>query len=319
MGSKVRLLSLCLMLTLFLAGCGSPSSSKTSATSSASGSTGTSEGSSSVTASSTAVWKDGSKAGEERSDNGIQLKLVWCPAGKFQMGSPATEEGRHDDEGPVQVTLSHGFWIGKYEVTQREWEQVMHDNPCKGPLKKYVKVGPDFPVAYLHWDRAMEFCQKLTADERQANRLPMDWEYTLPTEAQWEYACRAGTTTRFYFGDDAKPLEEHAWFGAQVPGERSTGGTENFHAQPVGQKKPNPWGLYDMYGNVWEWCRDARVNKLPGGTDPVALSGDEQRAARGISFSNKVKLSRSAARYANNHQFEHYTVGLRLAAVKVKP
>lgn len=263
-----------------------------------------------------APWKDGTKAGEERNDNGLKLKLVWCPSGKFRMGSPADEKNRTPEEGPVDVTLTRGFWMGKYELTQKEWEQVMDSQPTHGPLKKHVKKEPKYPVSYVSWDDGMEFCKKLTRSERLAGRLPADWEYALPTEAQWEYACRADTTTRFCFGDDEKELPEYAWFNIPIPSEGNPAapGTEPY-AHEGGQKKPNAWGIHDMHGNVMEWCRDAAGEKLPGGSDPIVKTGSDFREVRGGSWVFKPKMLRSAARYGSLPHTADFPIGFRIAAV----
>jgi formylglycine-generating enzyme required for sulfatase activity len=149
---------------------------------------------------------------------------------------------------PVKVFVTTGYWLGKYEVTQAEWKQLMRTEPWKG--KNPTKDGDDSPATYVSWDDAMAFCRKLTEQERQSGRLPSDWEYNLPTEAQWERACRARAQTKFSFGDDASKLGEYAWFNGNA------GNAGEQYAHRVGQKKPNPWGLCDMHGNVWEWCRD---------------------------------------------------------------
>lgn len=185
---------------------------------------------------------EGLRAGEERG------QFCWCPPGTFQMGPfpgpPVSGNG-------VNVTLSRGFWIGKYLVTQSQFESVMGNNPSGF-------AGPSLPVETVCKSDADSFCRELTRLERDAGRLPQGWEYRLPTEAQWEYACRAGTSTAFSWGDDENQIDDYAWY-AKNSGART-------HA--VGQKKPNPWGLYDMHGNCIEWCRDAWSDALPGGLDP---------------------------------------------------
>src|SRR5438552_19114179 len=131
------------------------------------------------------------------------MKLVWCPPGEFTMGSPTTEldhKGNHpENENQVKVTLTRGFWLGKYEVTQQEWKRVMKTEPWIG--KAHLKEGGKLPAARLSWDDSMSFCGKLTELDRKAGRLPDGWLYTLPTEAQWERARRAGTETKFSFGN----------------------------------------------------------------------------------------------------------------------
>ncbi|MBI4325893.1 MAG: formylglycine-generating enzyme family protein, partial [Chloroflexi bacterium] len=182
----------------------------------------------------------------------------WIPPGQFLMGSPAGEQDRESDEGPqTLVTLSRGFWIGQHEVTQGEYLAVMGSNPSRftGDLSR--------PVEQVSWSEATNYCGKLTEQERAAGRLPGGWVYRLPTKAEWEYAARAGTTTRFSFGDDPgyTILGEYSWFA----------GNSGSSTHAVQSKRPNLRGLYDMQGNVWEWCWDRYVAWLPGGslTDPA--------------------------------------------------
>jgi sulfatase modifying factor 1 len=230
----------------------------------------------------------GSNAGQQRDDNGLKLRLVWCPQGRFIMGSPKSEKERNADEDQVDVALTKGFWLGKYEVTQLEWKQLMSTEPWVG--QKLTKEGDDSPATFIDWENAIEFCRKLTKEERKAGRLPDGSEYTLPTEAQWEFACRARTKTQFSFGEDESKLPVYAWFIDNTVriGEQ--------YAHRVGQKGPNPWGLYDMHGNVWEWCRDLYAEKMPGGRDPEVAQGGSFRVYRGGCFGNAFGDCRSADR-----------------------
>ena len=234
--------------------------------------------------------KDVGGGSEKEITNSIGMKLIYCPSGSFRMGSPAGEKYRDKDEEQVSVTISKGFYLGKYSVTQAEFKAVMGTTPWAG--NRLVKEGDDYPATYVDWNDAAEFCRKLTARESQAGRLPQGYVYALPTEAQREYACRAGTTTAYSFGDDAGNLRDYAWWSGIVGDGNAK--TEHY-AHRVGQKKPNPWGLYDMHGNVWEWCRDFYAEKLPGGTDPLVETGSS-RVGRGGSWNVDVSDCRSANR-----------------------
>jgi formylglycine-generating enzyme required for sulfatase activity len=247
----------------------------------------------------------GKEAGEVRDDNELKMKLVWCPPGAFTMGSPRSEARRKFDEEQVDVTLSSGFWLGKFEVTQSEWKQVMETQPWKG--KPFTSQGDDVPATYVNWDDAMEFCRRLTERERNAGRVPAGWEYTLPTEAQWEHACRAQAATRFNFGDTESDLGEYAWYH-----ENAWNSREQF-AHRVGQKKPNAWGLYDMHGNVVEWCRDLYSKELPGGDDPEVTDAGSGRIGRGGSWFHSAFLCRSASRDKSAPTVRSRGLGFRVA------
>lgn len=278
----------------------------------------------------------GTKAGQVRSDNGLKMKLVWCPPGKFTMGSPKDEKGRFDNEDQVQVTLTKGFWLGQHHVTQSEWQQVMQTAPWSDKLE--AKEGDNYPATYVSWEDATKFCEKLTQSERRAGRLPADWKYTLPTEAQWEYACRAGTKSRFSFGDDESNLDDYAWFDKNSGRNYGFGGRfppvgdSAWGVHLVGQKKANPWGLYDMHGNIWQWCSDCFTEKLAGGTDPqgpseadssllfdkrsgVVVRRPAMRLNRGGSWRNPERDCRSARRFRNSSGRVDF-LGFRVAAVQ---
>lgn len=164
------------------------------------------------------------------------MKLILIPSGEFIMGSPEEEMGRDNYEGPVQkVTIREPFYLGKYPVTQKQWKAVMGSNPS------YYSSSDDLPVEQVSWYDAQAFIKKL-------NQMEKTDKYYLPSEAKWEYACRAGTTTKYSFGDDESMLNEYARY--------SQNGYSDNQTHSIGQKKPNPWGLYDMHGNVREWCQD---------------------------------------------------------------
>ena len=211
--------------------------------------------------------------------------LVWIRPGRFQLGSPAEEKDHGTDEDPTtEVVITRGFWMGQHEVTQAEYLALVGTNPSG-----FVQ-STNQPVERVTWNEANAYCERLTARERDAGRLPLGYVYRLPTEAEWEYACRAGTTTRFSFGDDLGETElvGYAWF--------ITNSESSSH--PVGQLKPNPWGVHDLHGNVWEWCHDIWQDAYPGGT-VTNYSGPKDgwlRVARGGSWLYDASFSRSANR-----------------------
>ena len=215
------------------------------------------------------------------------IELVQIPAGKFLM-KPMGETGP-----TFEVTLTKPFWLGKTEVTQRQWQQVMGTKPWiggGGPWYLFYKLldygrAANIAATHMDWNEATAFCDKLTAFERKAGKLKANEAYRLPTEAEWEYACRAGTTTAYSF-DDASQLGEYAWFEGNAfdVGEK--------YAHAVGMKKPNPWGLYDMHGNVYEWCSDW-ADLLRGGADPVGPEGGTYRVGRGGSYRDSPGLCES--------------------------
>jgi formylglycine-generating enzyme required for sulfatase activity len=244
--------------------------------------------------------------------------LVWIPAGTFTMGSPLTELDRDDNEGPqMVVTLTRGFWMGKRPVTQAEYEDVMGYNPSFFiGIRNWPSPGidygnePDRPVEQVEWDDAVAFCAALTERERAAGRIPAGTAYRLPTEAEWEYACRAGSDTRFWFGDDAgyEQLADFGWYNSN----------SNMRTQPVGQKQPNAWGLYDLHGNVWEWCQDW-YGPYPGGNvvDPQGPSTGSYRVLRGGTFANIGAYCRSANR--DTPRGAPYDFGFRIVLASTEP
>jgi formylglycine-generating enzyme required for sulfatase activity len=227
---------------------------------------------------------NGTKAGDEREVVGI--RLCWCPPGKFLMGSPRSEPERRPGEDQVEVTLTKGFWMGKYEVTQGDWKRLIGELP--GELTAELPEGDKFPVGNVNFAEAEQLCHKLSGRGHQSGELPKDWEFRLPTEAQWEYACRAGTTTATSFGD--KLSSRQANFKGQ-PYNGAEPGPSLSRAARVGSYPANAWGLHDMHGNIFEWCRDWYHFQLPGGVDPDLYSakasatksehGDVSRVRRG--------------------------------------
>jgi len=287
--------------------------------------------------------------------DGAELALAWIPPGTFTMGSPETEPGRKQDEGPqIRVTLTHGFWLGKTMVTVGQWKHVLgldlraqltkriKDNtlydlggkqqPLRDLMRWSLEADPvsylanedaDLPMYFISWNDALEFTAKLNQQERAAGRLPDGYEYSLPTEAQWEYACRAGTSSPTHAGtNDAAVLSRLAWYdqnSANGYAGRRIGPTKS-GPRAVGQKEPNPWGLYDMHGNIWQWCRDW-YGPYPGGsvTDPAGPATGTARVNRGGSFGSGANSLRSATRAGNPQAEASAYRGFRLALTPLAP
>jgi formylglycine-generating enzyme required for sulfatase activity len=229
---------------------------------------------------------EGSRAGEEREYGGIEM--VWCPPGEFLMGSPEDEANREDDETQHRVTLTRGFWMAKTETTQRQWERVIGEYPSGFS-------GEDLPVETVSWVDVQGWLEKMN----EKAPLPSGWKWALPTEAQWEYACRAGTESAF-----AGDLDEMGWY-------RDNSGSKT---NPVGTKKANAWGLHDMHGNVWEWCSDRYGEYVIGSSsDPTggATTGGS-RVLRGGSWDYYAQHCRSADR-------SRVTPGNRLNSLGFRP
>jgi len=260
----------------------------------------------------------GSTGGDERQAGGV--KLCWCPPGQFRMGSPRGEPERRPGEEQVDVTLSKGFWIGKFEVTQSQWKRVVGE--FSGQFT--AGEGGNFPVYTINFAEAEGFCQKLTDRAHESGDLPKEWEFRLPTEAQWEYACRAGTTTATSFGD--KLSSKQANFQGK-PYNGAEEGPSLKRTARVGSYPANPWGLHDMHGNVFEWCRDWYHLKLPGGVDPDLYSakssasksgnGDISRVRRGGCWADEGWPCRSAFRLRFEPERRHDHIGFRVVAVRL--
>jgi formylglycine-generating enzyme required for sulfatase activity len=251
----------------------------------------------------------GSKGGDEREVAGVPL--CWCPPGTFRMGSPPDEPERRPDEAQVEVTLTKGFWMGKYEATQGQWKRVVGKLP--GELTAELPEGDDFPVGNVNYAEAEAFCQKLTELGRQVGDLPAGWEFRLPTEAQWEYACRAGTTTATAFGDGLSSNQAN-FKGKPYNGAEQ--GPSLGKAAKVGSYPANAWGLHDMHGNVYEWCRDWYHQQLPGGDDPdLSSRRGTSRVRRGGGWTDDGWACRSAfrLRFEPERRYDH--IGFRVAVV----
>ncbi len=265
----------------------------------------------------------------------VKLELIWIPAGTFMMGSPMDELGRSKDEMQHQVTLTKGFWIGKYPMTQAQYKAVVGTNPSYFKEKKLITVKGNFwdrllgretkqvsqevetslvlPVEQVSWDEAVRCCYLL--NETHASEIPSGYQFSLPTEAQWEYACRAGTRKALNsdlnllnpMGEDSR-VNELGWYN-------DNSGSKT---HPIGQKKPNAWGLYDMHGNVWEWCRDW-YGKYPTGAvvDPTGPSSGSGRVDRGGSWCSCAAYCRSSDRRSNEPTLRDNNLGFRVALVPV--
>ena len=265
----------------------------------------------------------GRKAGEIRDDNGLKTKLVWCPPGSFRMGSPQDEPDRDDDEDQVDVTLKSGVWLGQCEVTQAEWQAVMgttiRDQAAKSGAISFYGEGPNDPMYYVSHDEAREFCRKLSDRERAAGRLPAGCEYRLPTEAEWEYGCRAGTMTATAFG--VKLSSRQANFNGDIPYNGAEKGPDLSKTQEVGRYPANPWGLRDMYGNVCELCLDVYIHCLPGGVDPPASAAKTfgGYVLRGGGWGYAGKYCRSADRHGVTSDTRISSLGFRLSLGPSRP
>jgi len=215
---------------------------------------------------------------------GVTLKLVRIPAGKFLMGSPKAETGHQNQEGPQRrVTISKPFYMGAHEVTQSQWRAVMGTAPWNG--KTYAKSGASNAASYIGRDDASKFCRMLS---KKTGR-----KVSLPTEAQWEYACRAGSKTAYSFGDDVSKLGDYAWY------DKNASEKDEKYAHAVGHKKPNAFGLYDMHGNVYEWCRDwydANFYSKAKNVDPENTTETNALVLRGGSWGSISLYCRAAYR-----------------------
>ena len=256
------------------------------------------------------VFQERIVALEREKDRNVGVEMVEIPAGTFRMGSPPDESGRHDNETLHTVTISKSFLMGRFEVTQGQWKAVMGSNPSH-----FKECGDECPVEQVSWFDAVLFCNRLSNREgfEPAYRIEgekVTWDrgadgYRLPTEAEWEYACRAGTTTRFSTGDADSDLERTSWY------KNNSGGKTH----PVGRKTPNEWSLYDMHGNVVEWCWDRRGKYTSGTvTDPIGPGGGLGRVPRGCGWSSYGRDCRSA--YRSGICFSsgrNYYLGFRLS------
>jgi formylglycine-generating enzyme required for sulfatase activity len=232
--------------------------------------------------------------------NSIGMAMLLIPAGEFTMGSP---DGDSDEKPPHKVRITKPFWLGKCEVTVGQFRKFVADSKYDagtGWQTAFASQTDDHPVVNVSWDDAKAFCDWLTKKESK--------KYRLPTEAEWEYACRAGTQTQWSFGDNESDLGTYAWFS----------GNSSNQTHPVGQKQPNAWGLYDMHGNVWEWCADWYDSGYYGkssANDPTGPEGGSSRVYRGGSWYPPAWDCRSASRLYYEPGSRLYFLGLRVSLV----
>ena len=257
--------------------------------------------------------------------NVVTTNMVWIPPGTFVMGSPASEAQRSSDEAQHTVTLTKGFYMGKYAVTQGEYLALMGSNPSYFTPANGYSQDLSRPVEQVSWDDATSYCAQLTQREQGAGRLPVGWVYRLPTESEREYACRAGTTTAFHYGNALHGgmanfysyYEYDASIGdIYVPNPT----TYLDRTTTVGSYQPNAWGLYDMHGNVWEWCRDW-YGTYPTGSvvDPPGAPPGSYRVFRGGSWFYIGRFCRSASRDNIHPSYRSRNFGFRVVLAPGQP
>ncbi|WP_309381561.1 SUMF1/EgtB/PvdO family nonheme iron enzyme [Cerasicoccus frondis] len=245
----------------------------------------------------------------------LDIPLVWVNPGSFTMGSPLSEPSRLPEEGPsTSVTLSQGYWIGAHEITQQQYAELIGFNPSR-------LQGKQRPVEYINWKEAMTYCRKLNEREAASGRIPAGYEYRLPTEAEWEYAARAGSRGPFHWGDTA--TNKNANFQGSYPRDFNSGEVnveDQYGAKDVGSYEPNAWGLYDVHGNVREWCFDHYNSRLPGDsvTDWVRVEDSSRRPVRGGSWEDFAIRSRAASRSEGvSEQSRNASTGFRIVLAPI--
>ena len=227
------------------------------------------------------------------------MEMIYVAPGSFLMGSPSSEDGHQDDETQHRVTLTKGYWFGKYEVTQRQWESVMGENPSRFK-------GPDRPVEQVSWKDCQRFIDKVDAAAR--------WQFgggtRLPTEAEWEYACRAGTTTAYFWGNALNG--DRANCNGNYPCGTTVKGRYREETADVGSYSPNVWGFYDMHGNVYEWCSDWYGSYGGDATNPTGVASGFIRVLRGGILISNARYCRSAYRDGYDPGYGNDCYGFRL-------
>lgn len=252
--------------------------------------------------------------------------MVTIKPGAFTMGSPDSEKGHQKDEKQREVTLTKPFSVASTEITQKQWFTLMGTtfedliNKQRGPLGRGAKLsstpsatGDEEPMCFVNWQDALDFCEALTKKEQADGSLPADKKYTLPSEAQWEYACRAGTSSVFGTGNTL--TSKDANFYGKLPYGTTELGEYRKKTIPVASLPPNPWGLHDMHGNVYEWCLDWYEESPTTTTDPVGPDTGDSRIIRGGAWDRKSTSCRSAYRYSRDPNRRAHNIGFRIVLV----
>jgi len=259
------------------------------------------------------------KAGERmvKTVDGIEYAFRWCPAGEFLMGSPSSEPERYDEGPQHSVTLTRGFWMLETEVTQAMWKSVMgtsisQQRDKESTFRSLSGEGSDYPMYFVSWEECRSFCEKLSEK--------LGLTVSLPTEAQWEYACRAGTTSAYSFGSSLNGQEANC--NGNYPYGTSTKGPYLEKTVPVKSYAPNAWGLYDMHGNVMEWCQDWYDEDYYAASptsDPTGPNSGSNRVIRGSCWYDIAQVCRSANRYEGAPVARNYGLGFRLVLASPVP
>ena len=239
----------------------------------------------------------------------VGMKMIWCNPGSFLMGSPKSEQGRSDNEVLHEVKVNYGFYLGECEVKQSEWEKLFKEKP-------FHWRGSELPVESVTWTEAMDYCDELTQSERDSGDIDGSWKFSLPTEVQWEYACRSGTQTAFNIGNNLNG--ENANINASIPYGELDKGKKSFGTIKCGSFNPNRSGFYDMHGNVWEWCLDWYYHNNLSFTDVLIPKDGLYKVKKGGSWFNGPQNVRSAKRFYSSQEYRHETLGFRVALIKIK-
>ena len=247
--------------------------------------------------------------------NSLGMKFVLIPPGEFLMGSPPDPRYSFKQQAQSPVTITKGFWMSVLVVNQSQWKELLHTERWSD--RHWGRDHDHFPANLISHQEAVQFCQHLTDAERTEELIADSQKYRLPTEAEWEFACRAGTQTKYSFGDDLSLLDDFGWY----EGNTGHASEQRYHPRVAGLKKCNPWGLFDMHGNVWEWCLDLHQSSLPSGSDPCILETnkmDPRRLLRGGSWTASAGNCLSAFRgFDSDNQSGRWLNGMRVVLARI--